>query len=389
MRIAFVVSELRYTGGTRVIAEYASRLAQRGHHVSVVTSFCDRPLALPFDGAVRILTVPVRLDRRCGPRNLRLVWSLARSVPPADIVVATHAPTVPSGLIAARLLRRGRAVWLCQDFPEMFEKRPLQRWIYRHSASWFDLVLCVSAANAADLPQSRRPGAANLVVVGEGLSDKDLFHPVASSHRALREVLYVGDSRPRKGLADVLNALALVRERVSDVTLVVVSQEDLHSKLTSDSPVPFRFVQCPSRAVLASMYAGCGLFVSASWAESFGLPPLEAMACGAPVVVTDSRGVREYARNGANCLMVPARDQGALAEAIVRLLLDRTLADRLGAAGVATAKTFDWEQAVDRFESAILWQAGSRPGRSVTTPSGNGGHPCEMSGLSPSCRTGT
>ena len=71
------------------------------------------------------------------------------------------------------------------------------------------------------------------------------------------------------------------------------------------------------------------VFVYASWYEGFGLPPLEAMACGVPVVTTDCGGVLEYAIDGYNSLVTPIRDPTALAQAIQRLLSDRHLAAQL------------------------------------------------------------
>ena len=87
--------------------------------------------------------------------------------------------------------------------------------------------------------------------------------------------------------------------------------------------------------------------------EGFGLPPLEAMACGAPVVLTDSGGVRDYARHEDNCLLVPPRDPQALAAAMLRILTDPVLADCLRRAGPPTTARFTWEAAVDRFEAAL------------------------------------
>jgi glycosyltransferase involved in cell wall biosynthesis len=77
------------------------------------------------------------------------------------------------------------------------------------------------------------------------------------------------------------------------------------------------------------------------------------MACAVPVVLTDSGGVHEYARPGENCLMVPARDPSALADAMLRVLTDTDLAKRLRLNGPPTAAQFTWERAVDRFEVAI------------------------------------
>ena len=117
--------------------------------------------------------------------------------------------------------------------------------------------------------------------------------------------------------------------------------------------MPFQYVHRPTRSELADLYRACDLFVSASWREGFGVPPLEAMACAAPVVLTDSGGVREYARHEENCLMVPPRDPVALADAMLRVLTEPDLAERLRRNGPPTAARFTWEQAVDRFERAL------------------------------------
>jgi glycosyltransferase involved in cell wall biosynthesis len=77
------------------------------------------------------------------------------------------------------------------------------------------------------------------------------------------------------------------------------------------------------------------------------------MACGVPVVLTDSRGIREFAVNGENCLMVPIRDPKALADAILRVLTDEELATRIAANGLQTASRYSWDDAVDRFEQAL------------------------------------
>jgi glycosyltransferase involved in cell wall biosynthesis len=130
-----------------------------------------------------------------------------------------------------------------------------------------------------------------------------------------------------------------------------------------ESVAPLEFLYRPTRAQLAKHYATCDLFVSASWRESFGLPPLEAMACGAPVVLTDSGGVREYARHQENCVMVPPRNPRALAGAMRRVLIDDELSDRLRRNGPPTAARFTWARAVDRFEHAICQMDQHRQGK--------------------------
>ncbi|MBI2939036.1 MAG: glycosyltransferase family 4 protein [Chloroflexi bacterium] len=347
LRLCFVLSELRLSGGVQVVLEYAGRLAARGHRVSIVSSVDpDDPATLTPPAGVHLIAVPQRLRRRSLRANLGLAVALARHVPPADFVFATHTPTVPSVLVASRLLRRGRPVWLCQDYREMFADRPVERLIFRLAPVAFDAAFCISLATALT---SWRGAQRRILVVGEGVSGLDELLDTRAGQRDTTTVLYVGDDRPRKGLADLLQAMTPVRSVVPAATLVVATKQ-----LGLEVGLPGAHVIClPDRGELARLYATCAVFVSASWAEGFCLPPLEAMASGAPVAVTDSGGVREYTIDGENCLLVPPHDPARLADAIVRLLGDRALAERLGRAGWATASRFRWEPAVERFEAAL------------------------------------
>jgi len=77
------------------------------------------------------------------------------------------------------------------------------------------------------------------------------------------------------------------------------------------------------------------------------------MACGAAVLTTDSRGIREYAVDGENCLIVPVKNPDKLAEGMLYLLSQPDLANKLRSNGPSTAAKFDWERATDRFEAAL------------------------------------
>lgn len=348
----------------RVVVEYANHLTRRGHQVMLATpgGTLDPDIERELEPGVGISQSRVARKERSGqdPWAIgRLAWSLATAVPPSDVVVSTHTPTTAAGFLAGRVLGKGHLVWLYQDYEEMFLGRPLETWLLHHALRWHRAALVVSTYSQEELLRFS-PG--NVVVVGEGLSHAALFRPLPASSRSSPDsskqtILCLGDMRPRKGLPDFLQAAELVYRERQDIQLQIVSKEPCDIQ----SSVPFDFIFRPERAELARLYAMCDLFVLASWWESFGLPPLEAMACGAPVVLTDSRGVREYARPGENCLLVPIRQPAALAEAILRVLEDPALEEQLRRQGPPTAARFDWQSAADRFETAlqrVVQQAG-------------------------------
>jgi glycosyltransferase involved in cell wall biosynthesis len=107
-------------------------------------------------------------------------------------------------------------------------------------------------------------------------------------------------------------------------------------------------------ADLPALYAGADLFVYPSIYEGFGLPPLEAMACGTPVVTSTTSCLPEV--TGDAGLLVDPTDVEAVAAAIGRLLEDDALHDTLRAAGLARAASYTWEscagQTADAYRSA-------------------------------------
>jgi glycosyltransferase involved in cell wall biosynthesis len=280
---------------------------------------------------------------------------LAQAVPLSDVLVATYTPTAVPTLLA-HWHGRGSPAWLYADYPEMFARRPVERWIGRTLPRLFQRILTYSRASIDELPSVARGRAR---VVGLGLPSWDHLGPPASDVMRPRTALFLGDARPRKGLADFLEAMALAQQSLPDLRVYVATKDSSEVR----SQVPFTRVVRPSPAELVELYRRCGVFVSTSWAEGLGIPPLEAMACGAPVVLTDQRGARDYAVDGQNCLLVPVHCPERVARAVVRVLSDPTLARRLSEGGLGTAEAYRWGPALDRFEAALAESFPGRAGR--------------------------
>ncbi len=351
LHVSFILSSLRLSGGVQAIIEYANRLAARGHSATLVIprGAIDASMAVLLAPGVALVEASRPLTDTLNPlKQLLLAVALARAVPVCDVVVATHTPTTLSSLIASHLLRRAAAVWLFMDYVAMFAGRPAERWLLRNALRWHRMAITISKATAAELA-NYAPG--RVEVAGLGISTIEQLTPVIAEERPASppSLFYLGDQRPRKGLADFLQAAALVQAQMPALQLWIASKEPC----TIETAVPYTFHLHPTRNALVHLFQTCTIFVSASHAEGLGNPPLEAMACGAPVVMTASGGSADYARDGENCLLTPPQDPERLAEAILRLLREPMLAQKLSHAGPATAARFDWTAVMDRLEGFL------------------------------------
>ncbi len=356
MRICFILSSLKLSGGVRDIIETANRLVIRGHQLSFVVSgqTVEADVLEEIHPQIVVKEVLVSgIGKLSLIHMIKLAFALAFAVPQSDIVISTQSPTTASGFIASRILSRGKLVWYYQDYREMFLDRPVVEWLLKNALRWHECALVLSESSREELNQYV-PGK-KIVVSGMGLSHSELFRPYPEEERqqfsqGKKTILFLGDMRPRKGWDDFLEAARMVYKQYPNIVLWIVSKET--STVISD--IPHQYIYRPSRKELAHMCAICDVFVSASWWESFGIPPLEALACGAPVVMTDSRGGREYARPDENCLMVPPKNPQALSQAILRVFNDAALEKKFRDNGPLTAAMFTWDESVERFEKVLI-----------------------------------
>jgi glycosyltransferase involved in cell wall biosynthesis len=173
--------------------------------------------------------------------------------------------------------------------------------------------------------------------------------------------LFVGTLEPRKNLPLLFEALSLLRRHV-DVQLLVVG-----ARGWLDEPIfaaharsgvgdAARFLGSLDEDDLAVLYSHAGVFVLPSLNEGFGLPVLEAMACGAPVVCSNAGPLPEVAGDAA--VLLPPEDANAWATAIFDVLEDPPLSEVLRQKGFARASAFSWDRAAyatrDVYHEALL-----------------------------------
>ena len=333
MRLAFPFVTLKHHGGVRMLVALMNHLARRGYRVTaLVPSNQFNPL-YPIDPKVE-----VRLLRRSNEaslfsklKTLHDLYKGLRDLAP-DLIVANFFPTA----YPAYLLRdRAKVLYLIQDLPQFFAGPKAKALLYSLRFPFRKVAVSRFVKEELGLPDAE--------VVPTGIEAQNFWpdpDPYLVQEKLYPAILYFPRSQIYKGYPVFLETVRLLKERglKFEVWLVTKEEETLNEFERMD--VPAFLMPADTDRELRRVYSSADLFVSSSLYEGFNLPPLEAMACGTPVAMTDSGGSREYARDGVNALVVPPGDPAALADAVERLLLDRELRERLVKAGLETARRF-------------------------------------------------
>ncbi len=238
------------------------------------------------------------------------------------------------------------------------------RTMMRSSARRAQRVLTVSEASRQDILHYLHVPADRVEVIHNALDERLAAAPTPESLAEVRSryqlespfILYAGNIKPHKNLERLVEAYSILRRRgVQHARLLIIGDE------VSKYPVlrrlvhrfqlhpHVRFFGFVSDAMLSALYRLASVFVFPSLYEGFGLPPLEAMAAGAPVVASNTSSLPEVVGDAA--LLVDPMDAGAIADAMARVLTDDALRDDLIRRGHERVKAFSWQRSVARVQA--------------------------------------
>jgi glycosyltransferase involved in cell wall biosynthesis len=389
-------------GGQNVyVAQVALALAKRGHHVDVFTRRDDprQPRIARYAGRVRVIHVDAGPSRPL-PKEELLGWMPEFAADAMSFVEeqglsydVTHANFFMSGMVAEAFEEAmgtpfvitfhalGRVRRLYQGTADAFP--PERELIEQRLVARAACVIAECPQDALDLIAHYHAPANRLTVIPCGV-DLERFHPVprARARQVLglaeddRVLAQVGRMVPRKGVDDVIRAVGrLRRDHRMDARLLVVGG-DGEEETGRCAPEQRRlrhvareervtdlvsFVGRRGGDALRYFYSAADVFVSTPWYEPFGITPLEAMACGTPVIGSAVGGIRYTVVDGETGFLVPPRDPDAIAACAARLFHDEALRRRLSRAGVARVREkFQWSDIAARLDT-VYERASSAP----------------------------
>ena len=339
MRLALDATAVSVAGKgiSRVQASLAETLARRGN-VEVV--------ALVRRGVQ--LAAPTELVRS----RPAVAWEqlgLVRAGRRFDLVLTPteRLPVAPGGRFVVwlfetpmRRLAQNRRRGFYQRGSDLVTRALWQRSLRRAAA-----VVAGSRVTADELEAAVPQLAGSVRVVHPGV-DRE-FRPAAhDASAAARYVFHLGSSDPRDNTQTVVSAFALAQRRLREPVRLVVGGDLGDRRLAG-----VELVGRVSDEELARLYGNAAAYLDASLFEGFGYQPLEAMACGAPVIASNAKAVTEVVGDAG--VLCDPQNAEALADALVRVLQEPGLADELRRRGLARAATFTWDKTAAAFEQLV------------------------------------
>jgi glycosyltransferase involved in cell wall biosynthesis len=313
MKVVIPMSSVQTGGGSKILAEIANALVERGHPTEVVV-----PKWSPIDYP---LTCKVTRVQEITKDN----------IPYGDIVLANFY----RGFQQAYEAWPKQCVRLCQGFePLWVEDKNLALSTYKAE------VPIISVSHWLDEQINKHIGKRSEAVVQLGV-DRNVFRPLPNqnSNRKNRPkvILYIARDPKRgyklKGYEDFVQSLEYFKRQYRDPYVVHMICTENVLPLNE----PHRTFRPTNDLEMANLYREADAFVSSSWVEGFGLPPLEAMACKTPVVTTNSGGIADFCKHLFNAYIVPPKNPKALAAGMTEILTNHKLAAQFKENGMQTA----------------------------------------------------
>ena len=329
-----------WRGGQNQVLVTVMGMRAAGHRAMLV-AHADGELRRRADEGLDFLPLAPRTEM-----DLSAAWRLSRAIKHLrpDVVHAHDPHGVAMAALALSMSTQPKRAKLVAarrvDF--RLKGNALSRWKYDQ----VDRFICASDA-IREILLADGVAASRAVTVHEGI---DLGHVAAAPPAALHEEFWLPHGSPivgnvaalvpHKGQRHFVEAAALVVREVPDARFVIAGEGELRptlEHLIKHLNLEKHVILAGFRPDVLSLHKAFDVFVMSSITEGLGTSLLDAMACGRPIVATTAGGMPEVVQDGKTGILVPPRNDRAMADAIITLLKDPALRDRMGSAGLARA----------------------------------------------------
>lgn len=315
---AYLVYDVKQSGGNAIIFEHVNRLHSKGHAVSVISATGGRPVWFKLNAPVFTLREAIFKQ--------------------FEFVVCTFWPTV----YVSKILRISYRFYFVQGWEVDFYHNGLLKKFVAHTFRMVDEVITSSSYLKRKIQHHTQKRITKIEYVE---IDEQIFYPLRPKKRKNKPNILSVISRYHyaKG-PDLYDKAAKLLSRAG-YRVSLVSFES-----APPTHAPIIFISNPSRRKLASLYRQADFLLVTSRNEGYCIPGLEAMASGCVLITTPCGGISEYARHRYNAVIFSEKKLLKLPDIIASIWSDRALYRRLQSSGLDTVKKYKWSRIIEQLE---------------------------------------
>lgn len=345
MNILFILPGIprSITGGSKVVYEYSNWLSKKGYDVEInyyhkrKYSFFLKDFLWRMSLSLKANFLEPRWFRLDGNIKRKVIYKTSDIGVKSDIIVVTAIETAEF----VRDLEKENYFYFIQDFENW--NRSNEEVYATYNMGMTNIVV---AKWLKDIVDKHSSSPSYLV---SNCINTDVFYDKGENRRK-HSLVFHYRTADYKGPQYALEAIGKLKEKYEDIIVDVISSEEKPDNL----PDYCNFHHNISPIEVAEINNKTEVFMCTTIDEGFGLPGLEAMACGCAVVSSAYRGVLEYAVDGENALLSQVRDVDAMVNNIVKIFEDDKLREKIAINGVITGKNRSLSKSAKMFEKILL-----------------------------------
>lgn len=324
LEITYIMVWTKVCGGSKIILEYANRLAKKGHKINIVT-YDEYPDWYELSDKINFVKVPENED-------------IEKYIPNSDVVVPTSWKCIRKAIKA----NKGPVAFFEQGGSHLFEidrLSEIKRKVVYDRMQLPPFIYTVSKYSAEKIEEiyGRRSS-----IIYNALESK-IFYPREKERNENEiSITIVGSEDFKfKNVGEVLEVIRELKEKYQ-IKLNWITQTEPKINIEEGKNA----IVNPEQKIIGDVLRNTDIYICNSEYESFGLPTLEAMTCGATVITTDTGGMRDFVIDRENALVIKHHNKEDMKEKIEMLINDKNLMHNIAQKGIITASKFNWNNTI-------------------------------------------
>lgn len=324
LHIVFLMVWTKVCGGSKIILEYSNKISEKGHNITIV-SYDNKPTWFNMNSNINFVQVPNDKD-----------WK--DYIPNCDVIVATSWKCIYTAIES----QKAPVTFFEQGGSHIFDIENLSERKKEVVQNRLNLVPFIYTVSTYTKDKIKEAYSRDSAVICNAV-ESNIFYPRKCQTLKENDVIDItiigSEDFKFKNIENILQAIRILKKDYNNLNLNWITQTP-PTKNTEPAIVN------PKQDEIGNILRKTDIYICNSVYESFGLPTLEAMTCGAAVITTDTGGMRDFVEDGYNALITKQNDINDIVEKTKLLIENKELRNILAQNGVETAKKFNWENSV-------------------------------------------